>query len=233
MTMRFDLRPTALPNCVGDPYYCALSFGQEPERLVWLAIDDEYIYVDRQAKGDLAEVGNRVRFPVKRYGVPIDAGALCPAGTREPVRLKLHQFLIGGRRTIYLHFWFADGRREGASPVWSTSPASAPVLPLFGPLTFVLADPAVTFVSGGDATKLEVMLGRTGDSAESFVWRSHSEVPHTVQPLAEIRFPGQSIPQTFHLEGRCCGCRFHCFLEPPNNLHGLAEVRVSFSDWPA
>jgi hypothetical protein len=220
------------PPCAGRLAYCALRFAAGAGNGVWLALDEDYAYLDRRANGDLSSIDSRVRLPAERYGVPIDLGYLYPADLPEPVRLKMHQFLIQGRRTIYLHAWFADGRREGASPVWSAEPASAPVALFFGPLTFALSEPAIVFSRGAEPAKLEVLLGRPGPA--SFAWRNHSDIPSTLHPVAEIRFPGQTNPHTHALDRRCCGCRFHAFVDVPDDARdGDAEIAVSFAEWTA
>jgi hypothetical protein len=136
-----------------------LRFGPSPQSVVWLALDDDCVFVDRRASGDLVYADARVPLPAMRYGVPIDLGNVLPSDVAQPVRLKLHQFLIGNERTLYLHAWFADGKREGASPVWSTSPQSAPIVYLYGALTFELTGPSLRLAKGGEPAKLEVMIG--------------------------------------------------------------------------
>ncbi len=223
----------ATPSSFGQLTYCVLRFGEGPGNLVWLAIDDDHVYVDRQANGDLAAVSNRVALPEQRYGVPIDLGNIYPADVHEPVRLKMHQFLIQGRqRTAYLHAWFADGRREGTSPAWSQEPASAPVALFFGSLTFALSEPAPVLSPGAEPTKLEVLLGRPGP--RSFAWRNHSDIPDTLHPVAEIHYPGHAVPATYPLDQRCCGCRFHAVIDVPSDVQDCeAKIVVSFADWKA
>lgn len=199
-------------------------------------MDRDHFYVDRRASGDLTGDEGRVRLPAQPYGVPIDAGEIYPASLSRPVRLKLHQFLIGDDVTIYLHLWFADGRREGASPVWSLDPAHAANVYFHGPLTFAPCSTSPR-LDRGRATKLEVQLGRPGVGEGPFAWRNHSDVPRDVHPLAEIRLPARSdtaahVVETYRLDQRCCGCRFFRSIELADDVSpGQAEVVVSFPDW--
>ncbi len=48
------------PSYQGKPKYCLLVFGPEARTRVWLAQDDEAVYVDRNGNGDLTEAGERV-----------------------------------------------------------------------------------------------------------------------------------------------------------------------------
>lgn len=224
----------AEPRYVGQPTYCALRFGPLPPSVVWLALDDDHIYVDRRARGDLTDVDACVPLPAMRFGVPIDLGSVVPADVPQPVRLKLHQFLIGNERTLYLHAWFADGKREGASPIWASSPQSAPVVCFYGPLTFDLTNPSLRLARGSEPTKLEVMIGRPGIGERSFAWRNHSDIPRQVHPLAEIRVPvnGSYRIAQFSLDHRCCGCRFHRMVSLGNEpAQDMAKIDVTFYDW--
>ncbi len=51
------------PAYRGKPRYCLLVFGPEARTRVWLVLDDEALYVDRDASGDLTEAGKRVPLP--------------------------------------------------------------------------------------------------------------------------------------------------------------------------
>src|SRR5262249_8339209 len=48
------------------PKYCLLVFGAEAKTRVWLVLDGEFMYVDRNGNGDLTEAGER--FAGKRDG---------------------------------------------------------------------------------------------------------------------------------------------------------------------
>jgi hypothetical protein len=43
-----------------DPRYCLLAFGPEAKVLVWLVVDGDALYVDRNGNGDLTEPGERI-----------------------------------------------------------------------------------------------------------------------------------------------------------------------------
>jgi hypothetical protein len=59
------------PAYVSSPRYCLLVFGPEAAKRVWLVIDGDFLYVDRNGNGDLTEPGERVRFgSFSESGVP-------------------------------------------------------------------------------------------------------------------------------------------------------------------
>src|SRR4051812_15300400 len=45
-----------------QPRYCLLVFGPEASARVWVVVDGDIVYVDRNGNGDLTEAGERVRF---------------------------------------------------------------------------------------------------------------------------------------------------------------------------
>src|SRR5262249_45136652 len=55
-----------------SPKYCLLEFGAEAKARVWLVLDGDTLYVDRNANGDLTEANERV----KRDGREFEAGEI-------------------------------------------------------------------------------------------------------------------------------------------------------------
>src|SRR5687767_5410138 len=42
------------------PLYCLLVFGPEAKTRVWMVLDDDVLYLDRNGNGDLTEPGERL-----------------------------------------------------------------------------------------------------------------------------------------------------------------------------
>jgi hypothetical protein len=51
------------PAYAGKPKYCLLVFGPEAKTRVWLAVDGETLYVDRNGDSDLTGGGEKVKLP--------------------------------------------------------------------------------------------------------------------------------------------------------------------------
>lgn len=51
------------PAYRSPPKYCLLVFGPEAAHRVWLVLDGDVLYVDRNGNGDLTEDGERVEWP--------------------------------------------------------------------------------------------------------------------------------------------------------------------------
>jgi hypothetical protein len=58
------------PVYKGEPKYCLLVFGPEAKTRIWLVLDGDVLYVDRNGDGDLTEKGERVdEKQANKYGV--------------------------------------------------------------------------------------------------------------------------------------------------------------------
>src|ERR671925_259 len=53
------------PAYSAKPKYCLLVFGPGAKTWVWLVLDGETLYVDRNGNGDLTEANERVQGPKK------------------------------------------------------------------------------------------------------------------------------------------------------------------------
>src|SRR5437868_11979754 len=51
------------PAYQSKPKYCLLVFGPEAKTRVWLVLDGDDLYVDRNGNGDLTEPGEKVEVP--------------------------------------------------------------------------------------------------------------------------------------------------------------------------
>ena len=57
---QIDRKITREPTYRSKPKYCLLVFGPEAKVRVWLVLDGDTLYVDRNGNGDLTEAGERV-----------------------------------------------------------------------------------------------------------------------------------------------------------------------------
>jgi len=48
------------PAYKSKPKYCLLVFGQEAKHRVWVVLDGDVVYIDRNGNGDLTEEGERL-----------------------------------------------------------------------------------------------------------------------------------------------------------------------------
>src|SRR5437899_1402448 len=48
------------PAYAGTPKYCLLVFGKEADTRIWLVLDGNTLYVDRNGNGDLTDIGEKL-----------------------------------------------------------------------------------------------------------------------------------------------------------------------------
>src|SRR5947208_273589 len=153
------------PVYLGKPKYCMLVFGPEAKTRVWLVLDGDVLYVDRNGNGDLTKAGAKVnrgevfKFQNSLYAEQrqflagdISEGAAGPKHTE----LTLHHCVPNpkfvptatddkqarelldknpGAVVVVVAVKLGGRLRQVAAPAFSHKPQDAPVLHFNGPLT--------------------------------------------------------------------------------------------------
>jgi hypothetical protein len=186
------------PVYKAKPKYGLLVFGPQAKSRVWLVLDGDALYVDKNGNGDLTEKDERINqvplkdetnlFPIGDLSLPEDSfpknssGLAMYRDTQKgatgPLRLAI---------TINQRTW------SGIFHELADRPKDAPILHFNfdGPLTFVCLDPP-TFVPG-KTTNLVIHIGTPGLGEKTRVWRNHASsiVGLQVGLLAEIEYPNK------------------------------------------
>ena len=181
------------PTYKTKPKYGLVVFGPEAKTRVWLVLDGDVLYVDRNGNGDLTEAAERFKetngFQIGELSLPDGSFPKNSSGlwvyrnthkgaARDSLRLTV---------TINQKTWL------GTFNKLADRPKDAPIIHFNfnGPLTFVCLDPPI-FVPG-KATKLTIHIGTPGLGEKTCVWRSHacSIVGGNVRLLAEIEYPNK------------------------------------------
>src|SRR5262245_28345703 len=191
------------------PKYCLLVFGPEADYRVWLVLDGDTLYVDRNGNGDLTEPGESTD-PAERNTDPCvfkPIAFLRPDGRTEE---KLDFFLCGWfnyeKGKVAGDFMPAltiswQGRKFGSTgdetgpPVWGERPEEALVLHVGGPLQMGFDLPerhAVHWTR--DGVQVTAAVGTKGLGSGSFVALGFASdaIPKDVSPTAVLEFPPQS-----------------------------------------
>jgi RNA polymerase sigma factor (sigma-70 family) len=213
------------PTYRNQPYYALLAFGPEAKKRVWLVVDGETLYVDRNGNGDLTEANERVAKTKKIEVAPgmykwMDSFDL---GEVQGLRLRLdfwvrdkdfvpendfdknvfHDHQENGWEFATLFRVKPDGSNiEAQIPVtFCRQPKDAQVCHLAGPLTLFLrwgqeGRPLVCSANN----QLDVMIGTPGLPPRArgepvFAALATSEVPADAHPVAHFEFPHQDPKQ--------------------------------------
>ncbi len=187
------------PVYKNKPKYCLLVFGPEAKARVWLVLDGEGLYVDRNSNGDLTEEGERSERTV---------------GTG---RSTFHEFEVrdlrpeGHTTSTCLHAWSYRSRAErvrlellvdgkpwrvaGADEVpdgplhFGDRPEHAPVVHIDGPLTFKVRGRDVPALVPGKKSSFSVYVGTPGFGIGSWTGIIGEMWPQSMTPVAEIELP--------------------------------------------
>ena len=184
-----------------SPTYCLMVFSPEAKHRVWLVLDGDHLFVDRNGNGDLTEEGERI-------------GVKTP--NQDPAQFEPTELLLDGtphKFMFHLFHWFEyqKGKKEEAEPsldVWwnegqrigawgderaplkfSAKPRSAPIVHIGGPLQmgFEVRHPLVK--AGAKKFELNAAVGTRGLGPGTFAHLLYNVIPEDVFPEATLEFP--------------------------------------------
>src|SRR5262249_4035052 len=171
------------PAYKGKPKYCLLVLGPEAKTRIWLVMDDNSLYVDRNGDGDLTATGDRATFnePYGRW----ESGDIRVPDSKLRYKLSLRTFeraTAGVQVSVH-----EDGTKSyiigdpDADPlVFAGHPSEAPVAHVAGP-------PGINLSYYGSLT-LRVRVGAPGLGKGAF---AALVLPDDVFPVAHIEFPAR------------------------------------------
>lgn len=238
------------PKYAGTPLYLLLAFGPDAKHRVWVVLDGNTLYVDRNGNGDLTEADKKVSpavFPGEKQNEQSPAfvvGDLTVGGAKHT------DFFFGAIRVntggVFTRFGLKlDGKTlQLAGPTslaLAESPKDARVVHFGSPV--VTAQPSFTMQGTADANgpaDYRVQVGTPGVGVGSFAAYGSEDVPAGVAPVAEFEFAPRKPEDgpkrvTLPLTERCCGDQFVAKLTVPDGVKtGLnaAKVTLTFPDCP-
>jgi hypothetical protein len=182
------------PAYKNKPKYCLCVFGPEAKTRVWLVLDGNVLYVDRNGNGDLTEKDERVTGMQAYRGLTqFAAGAVTlPEGESQTIHLRLDLSTYEGSPMIFPRIVATIDRTEWTSSLYEFAdrPKIAPIVHFNGLLTFVCLSPP-NFVPG-KTTNLTIFTGTAGLGEQAFAWRSVKEmIGVDAQVRARFEFPNK------------------------------------------
>jgi hypothetical protein len=219
---KFDRRIAKEPAYQSKPLYGLALLGRDAKTRVWMVLDGERLYVDKNCNGDLTDDG---------------PPAAIKGGVTEPAAFQKLEVSPDGGRTIYkfdvalrgepslslgtdhepfsqrVDVTFPDGRSFGAwgdhlKPLmFAAAPRDAPILHFGGDLRmgFDVRRP-IEWLPG--AFTLSACVGTPGSCPGAWVNLSHGTIPEDVHPKVVLEFPpekagGPPVRVEFVLGERC------------------------------
>jgi hypothetical protein len=193
-----------------DPRYCLLVFGPKADYRVWLVLDGNTLYVDRNGNGDLTEAEESTR-PQERHTDPCSFKPVTIQGPDGKAEENLEFVLFGwfdytaGKATpevfpaVFVSWkgrHFGSWGDENGPCLWGRKPQEAPVLHVDGPLQMgfeTRAEYALTRKGNGQF-ELSIGVGTKGLGKGAFVHLSYAKdaIPKDVHPTAVLEFPSKT-----------------------------------------
>ena len=106
------------PRYVNKPKYLLVAFGPEAKFKVWVVVDGDVVYIDRNGNGDLTEEGERCSPANTQKNVVRVASAIVDYKLKDAERthLNVDWFHDGPRTSAYVWLYDGDGfsLRQGA-----------------------------------------------------------------------------------------------------------------------
>jgi hypothetical protein len=178
------------------PKYCLLVFGPETKTRVWLVVDGDRLYVDRNGNGDLTEKGESFRLRASPAGafpryLECEVGDIAEAGSGRRHR-RLQVLWRGPEQvSVSVRAAFADpkltGLRGAALLAFADRPQNAPIVHFGGGLTLRLS----MATSDGLPSSLCARVGTPGVGRDSFADYSGAVLRRTrALPEVQVVYPG-------------------------------------------
>jgi hypothetical protein len=210
---RTERHITREPPYTSAPKYGVLVLGPELKTRVWLVVDGDTLYVDRNGNGDLTNPGERVGGS-RIYGEPVvvftDEGLVRwsgRAGTLSLMRsLKPDDTYDQVTLSIDGKTYQSAAYHEDGALQFAAQPQEAPVIHFDGPLAVTLLMPE--WQRDDPTLDVRCWIGTWGVGRGAFAALEHERVPANVHPVAEIEYPNRTrgappIRAKYVLKQRC------------------------------
>jgi hypothetical protein len=175
-----------------SPKYCLLVIGPEAKTRVWLVLEGDVLYVDRNGNGDLTEESERI---VGEDGLFVTEDITEADGKTRHTHFRLRRFKTGVILSLLVEdkrLFFGGSREASDSFQFADQPRQAPILHMNGPLSLRLGNPS-KLVRGNNDNSITVTLGTPGLGQGTLIHASAEDFnfPKDVHPVALIEFPSR------------------------------------------
>jgi hypothetical protein len=216
------------PEYKGKPKYALLVFGPEAKTRVWVVLDGQTLYVDRNGDGDLT--GKDERFTLDYPNRNLDGhGSLrdCNIELRDPD--KKTRYLINAigifregnkpnaERVLDVNVEIKDpgvSYKQYCGALMGDSPDKASIAHYHGPLmieprriSWKLIPELSRLPTGDPAGDVSAVVGTMDAERGCWVVVRSEDLPKDLHPIVEVEYcsctTGEPIKQRYRLEQRC------------------------------
>jgi hypothetical protein len=199
------------PIYQGTPKYCLLVFGPEATTHIWLVLDGDVLYVDRNGNGDLTEKGERfVGAKLQNGGTYWRIGDITEADGKTR-HTDLAVSFDKNWNSFLLHLTTAEKiHQEVGNEVgrlqFAEKAQDAPIVHFAGPLTFLARDRSgrpwqVNLDSGKDGSFHFIALIGTPGLGEGTAAYCHHDDFESLKMVCEVEFPQKGSAEPLRVRG--------------------------------
>jgi hypothetical protein len=216
------------PEYKGKPAYALLLFGREAKVRVWVVLDGETLYVDRNGDGDLTGKDERftLNFPNRNKNLPVSLSN-CNIEIRDPDKQTRYLITAIGlfpegnkpnpERTLDAHVEIKSPRvsyRQYCGALMKNIPDKASLAHYHGPLMieprtiyWKLTPELSRLPSGDPASEIQAVVGTMDAERGCWVVVRSEDLPKDLHPVVEVAYPisktGEPVKQRYQLKERC------------------------------
>jgi hypothetical protein len=238
------------PGYRATPGYLLLHFGREAEQRMWMVLDGDTLYVDRNGNGDLTDADERIeRDPDDRNAMVFGVTQLCLKPDEKAectlfVTVDAKDPRLLSEVSLRAPGWSKRHTQttQGRIPL-AQRPKDAPIVHFGGPLTLTLmeweGDVGNRELRRGCRYGLSILVGTPvrGTPTETFsaLMPGFGQLTSAV-PVVEVEFPSRAADGRLVVRGKArlceCGNRFLGSVEVPEGVgEGKAILTLSFPGW--
>jgi len=181
-----------------SPWFCLLLFGLEAKEKVWLVLDGDKLYVDRNGNGDLTEPGESFTRAPGDYFFRVPDLILGDAKKKySDLRVNWRPTGVTSNGKLHLHAILRVKYHDeyAIAPANAENPAKATLLHFDGPLkpNFQIEPfKRQEYFTRGKEHLLGISLVTKYPGVEWVQVSNEKGVPPDIHPLVEITFPGNT-----------------------------------------
>jgi hypothetical protein len=206
------------PAYKSKPKYCLLAFGPETKMRVWLVLDGDVLYVDRNGNGDLTQEGERIVAARKTWVVGVNGRVWTVGDVAAPGGKVIYKGLTvsdvsesadskfysrGLGITVNVPIGSTRALQSAGSAVrpaagynlrFADRPQDAPVIHFGGPLRIMVKHPErfTAGIKAGQTYELEARVGTPGLDKDTAAIIDDTDLGLSVDPdngtVAELEF---------------------------------------------
>jgi hypothetical protein len=179
------------PAYQGKPKYCLAVFGLEAKTRIWLVLDGDTLYVDRNGSGDLTEPDKQVAKKAGFFviGTIREADGTAHTNFRVEVRPQGMSLFVMVRGE---HYYSVQRMHDGEFD-FADRKENAPIVHFNGPLALGISRSSTVRERNDSNQLLLVSLGTAGLGRGAFASTSakHFKIAAGVEGLIDIEFPSK------------------------------------------